>query len=371
MGLTLNDIAGYAVYYFIFIVLFLLVLLSVLKWAEDKWVLVTAGILLVIIAAFRANDIDHDYGNYVTSFGEVAKPSDYFTHYDSWFQQEPMAYLLPSVLKLVFNNGVYQQIVFFIFPVLSISILFSALKKMSLLPAVSVLHFFSYYFMLHEMTQIRVAVACALMAWAAYFRYHKKYKPFAILCVIAPLFHYAGLMMPLLLLLKPDTFSAKGNYILIGLSLVFIIVKPEYIITAMSGSGIPFFQKMDATIDVLSSQSDEISIFNIPNLMNITMACWLIHNHKKIAELTPYASLLIKIQVLSIFLFGLFSFIPYLAFRVSEFWGVINVITASYFVYSFRSRLEGYAAITLYSLALMVLSLHISGLLQPYRMMFG
>lgn len=371
LSLTFNDIAGYGVYYLVFAVLFLLVLASVLKWADDKWVLTFSGLILIFMAAFRAGSIDHDYGNYVTSFIEVAKPADYFLHYDSWIQQEPMAYLLPATAKLIFSADVYQQVVFFIFPLVSIAALFTALRKMSLLPAVSVMHFFCYYYMVHEMTQIRVAVACSLMLCAAYFHFHKKYKSFAVMCMLAPLFHYGGVMTPLLLLLKPDVFSQKKCFILLGFSLLFILIKPENIVAFFSGTNIPVLQKMDTTIDVLSSQNDEISIFNITNLMNIAMVSWLIFNYKKIAERTPYAFLFIKMQVLSIFLFGLFSFVPYLAFRMSEFWGIGNVITISYLVYAFRSRLEGYAVVALYSLALMVLSLHISGLLLPYKMVFG
>ena len=370
MHFTFNDIAGYAVYYLLFVFTFLLVLAGILKWVEDKWVLVITGFVFILIAALRARGIDKDYENYLFSFNSLGKPTDYFTHYSKWVSYEPISYLLPSFVKLFFRNGIYQQIVFFIYSISSITILFTALKKVSPLPAVSVFHFFCYYFLVHEMTQIRVAVACALLIWGAWFYFNKQYKAFAAVCVLAPLFHYAGMMMPFLLLFKRDTFSAKRCFIFLGLSLALVAIKPENIIAFFMGVNTPFLQKMNATIEVLSSQSDSISIFNVTNLLNIVMAVWLIINHKKLIELSPYAYLFIKMQVLSIFLFGLFSSVPYVAFRISEFWGIVNIITATYIVYAFRSRIEGYLAVTLYSFFLLVVSLHVSGLLQPYRFVF-
>lgn len=368
--LAFNDIAGYSVYYILFVITLLFALAEILKWTENKWTLVILGVIFILIAALRARGIDRDYGNYIAVFNSVGKPSEYFTHYNSWYSIEPFFYLLPSFAKLIFTSDVYAVPVFFVYAVISVTTLFAVLKKVSILPAISVMHFLAYYYLIHEMTQIRVAVVCALLIWAAYFHYHKKYRSFAIVSCIAALFHFVGLLIPALLLINPRKFSLKLNFSLVGLSLVLIVLKPENIISIFSGINIPFLQKMNAAIEILSKQSEPISIFNITNLMNVVMTSLLIINHKKLIEISPYAYLFIKMQVLSIFFFGLFSSVNYVAFRISEFWGIASVVTISYFVYCFRSKLEGYIAAVLYSFLLLIISLHVSGFLQPYRMVF-
>ncbi len=371
MNSLIDDIAGYSVYYTLFFLLLLFLLARILNWVEDKWILVSAGFILIFIAAFRAPGIDNDYLNYIDYFGAIGKPANYFAHYSDWFMYEPVYYLLPSILKLFLLKQVYLLFIFLFYATLSITLQFTLIKKISASPSISILYFFSYYFLLHEMTQIRVAVACGCMLWAAYFHYHKKYRQFVLVWLTACLFHYVALIIPLLLFIHTKKFSSKKCYILLALSFLFTAIKLQNIIPFFSSIDAPFIQKMNLGIQGLAGVSKEINVWGISHLLNMLMAFWLVHNHKAIYRQNEYAHLFIKLQVLSLFFFGFFSFVPYLALRVSEFFGIANIITASFVVYSFRSRIAGYAAITLYSLITLIATLHVFELLQPYSFVFA
>ena len=91
---------------------------------------------------------------------------------------------------------------FMTYAFISIVIHLPALWKLSKLPLLTLTIYISYYYMMHEMVQMRAGVAAGLFLWAIYFYVEKK-KLMSLACILVGfLFHYSAAAGLVLFLLK-------------------------------------------------------------------------------------------------------------------------------------------------------------------------
>ena len=366
----LNYILGMAVYYAIFLLLTGLILAKIAKYIDDKFILIIAGCLLFCIAAFRMPGVDKDSLAYITSFNFFKDPINYFTNHDDWFFFEPFYYLIPSTTRFLFGEPVYVQLTFAIFAGVALLFTFKGIYKLSSFPELSILQFFCYYFLLLEMTQIRAGVVCGLFLLAIYFHFKKNYTGFIITVLTGLLFHYTAVLMLVLLLLNTEKFNLR-LYLIVGLvSVVIAFVSSDFIIASIFKLNFSFVQKMALEFASINTSENKINLFNVAFLMNVSFTAWLFIHHKKIQEKNTYTYILLKVQAIGILAFILLSPVSVIAFRVSEFLGIVNIITIPLIVYTFRSRLVGYTVIFGYSFILLLLNLQYAELLKPYKLAF-
>lgn len=359
-----------AVYYGIFLFLTGLVLAKIAKYTDDNFILVIAGGLLFCVAALRMPGIDKDSLAYITSFNFFKDPFNYFTNHDDWFFFEPFYYLIPSTTKFLFGEPEYVLITFAIFAGAGIWFTFKGIQKLSSFPELSILQFFCYYFLLLEMTQIRAGVVCGLFLLAIYFHFKKKYTWFAITVLTGLLFHYTAVLMLLLLFLNTEKFNLRLYFIIGLISVVIAFISSDFIITSIFKLNFSFVQKMALEFASINTSENKINLFNVAFLMNVSFTGWLFLHHKKLQEKNSYTYILLKVQAIGILAFILLSPVSVIAFRVSEFLGIVNIITIPLTVYTFRSKLVGYMVIFGYSFILLLLNLEYAELLKPYKLVF-
>lgn len=141
------------------------------------------ALVLVSIAGFKKIGLDRDSINY-SQFIISASFNDSL----SLFKMEPLFWLIVEASKLLFSDPVRGT--FVIFAILGVSLKLYAIKKISPFPVLSVLVYICFYFILHEMTQIRAGVATAIFLIAIPDIVNKNARGFFLKTALATSFYY-------------------------------------------------------------------------------------------------------------------------------------------------------------------------------------
>jgi hypothetical protein len=284
---------------------------------------------LVLIAGF-SGPISQDYNNYISSYNEVISGR---------YRTDISFIVISKIVNLVFKNLFY---LFLIYAILGVSLKINAIKKLSQFWFFSILIYFSYSFLLHEMTQIRAGVSSAFVLLSIPSIYEKKLKSFLLYAGAAIIFHYSALvLLPLYFL--------KGEKIQIWYFFLIPIGYLLYFIHANIASLIQFIN-----VDIISSKYAEyktlsgthsINIFNALMLSRYVLCAILLWKWKFLREKNPYALILIKFYIISCFIFIALADIPGVAFRLSELLAIVEIILIPFIIYLFKIRLLGKLAV--------------------------
>lgn len=289
------------------------------------------GILLILMAGLRPIGIDGDSLNYVSVLHVGLSDANFIG-------KEPAFWIINELNKILFGGN--EQTFFLIFAILGVSLKLLAIKKLSLLPFYSIFVYISLYFILHEMTQIRVGVATAIFLLAIPDIYNRNFKTFLFKTILAMMFHYSAVIMLLAYFLNPYKINFKIFFFLPLIGIVFMFIGIN-IITILN----PFLfllpdflaNKIELYILLLDDgKFNQINVFNFyyTSLLVFYYIMILYHNYFK----SLYDVLFLKIFGLMLFCFYFFSAIPVLAFRVSEFFGVVLIILIPHFALIFKQK---------------------------------
>lgn len=294
-------------------------------------VFILMGIVLILIAGLRPIGIDGDSLNYVSILHVSLSNANFI-------DKEPSFWIIDDMNKILFGGN--EQTFFLIFAVIGVSLKLLAIKKMSLSPIFSIFTYICLYFILHEMTQIRVGVASAIFLLAIPDIYNRNFKIFLFKTVLAMTFHYSAIMMLPIYFLNPYKMNFKILIFLPLIAIISMLVSVE-ILTILTDllPVLPDFIADKINIYILLLDNGKFNNINVLNfyygsLLIIYYSMLLHYRHFK----SHYDILFIKIFGLMLFLFYFFSSLPVLAFRVSEFFGVILIILIPHFALIFKQK---------------------------------
>lgn len=305
------------------------------------------GIILIFTAGLRPDDIDQDYQNYLDSY-----------YYPSFSRAEPTFLIISHVVKVCFGDPLY---LFLIYASLGVIIKFTAFKELSNLYLLSGVIYLCNFFILHEMTQIRVGIAAAILLLCIKPIYDRNLKKFIVLVAISISFHYTSLMFLPLWFLKPKKIN-KYFYLFIPIAYILAIkdFRIGYLIKYIT------IEEIQILYQLYSSKvmdDTELNIFNLLILIRCLIGFILLYNIDKLTKINKYAILLLKIYILSIIIFILFSDLPVLSFRGSELYGIVEVILIPFLFYVFyRGKTSIFIPLTL-GFLLLYMSLFINKIL--------
>ena len=187
---------------------------------RNKLFLPVIFILLFLTAALRADHVDRDYMVYFNKFSRILTNIDYFKS-GNYIYYEPAFYFIPLFSKFIFGSY-YVQMSFAIFAFLGVYFRFKSLY-LSNSYFLSLCLYISSWFLLHEMTQIRVGVATGIVYYGLKYIKSREYLKY-ILCVIGgAFFHYTSVIFIIVLFLKPNSFSPKAYIVLLSSCLLLNI----------------------------------------------------------------------------------------------------------------------------------------------------
>jgi hypothetical protein len=174
----------------IYILLFVFILIIILSITDTKnkyynnFIFYFFTIILFSICAFRPSGIDRDYETYVSAFNgdnisnAIFEPSFIF-----------ISYIVTTFFK---SNTIY---LFIIYALLGVVIKSFAIKKIANFFLLSFLLYFSYFFILHEMTQIRIGAACTIFLLSIPSLYNKSKLKYFIYVTLAITLHFTAILL--------------------------------------------------------------------------------------------------------------------------------------------------------------------------------
>ena len=121
--------------------------------------------------------------------------------------------------------GLGINALFFTYAILSIPIHLSAFWRMSRLPLLTLTIYLSYYYMMHDMVQIRCGVASGLFLWAIYSYVEKRRLWTLAFILIGTLFHYSAIA-GLVIFLCNDQLPRWQRYVLYSIVPIGILSDP-------------------------------------------------------------------------------------------------------------------------------------------------
>lgn len=309
----------------------LLIVIILFPFSEKKENILYSlfGITLFCIAAFRNGDNVRDYSVYKTMYEQVYLGDN--------ITIEITFYWISKLCYTLFHNQII--FLFIIYAFIGVLLKLIAIRQLTSLFFLSLIIYLCNFFILHEMTQMRVGVAAGCLLLSIKPIKDRNWKQFLILSCIGFLFHYSALIILPLWFLS-NKYCSKWMLFLIPTA--YIIYFTKYNLMELIYPFIPIkniqskiegYQELQIIGD---SVWNEINVFNMVFVGKIIIFYFLLFNRKAIQKHNKYFPIMMKIFCISLFIFPTFATIPVIAFRISELYGIIEIILIPLLVYAFK-----------------------------------
>lgn len=289
---------------------------------------------LIVIAGFRSIGFDRDSLNYLESFLGFQSLLD-----SDYLNKEPGFWLIVWLSNLIFGSS--ARPFFIIYASLGVLITFSAVKKLTCHPILAIFCYIFLYFPLHGMTQIRAGLACAIFLSSIPNAVDRKLLSFVIKLFLAAMVHYFAIVFFAIYFLKAKTINVKFYLSLPFIGLFFVLFRNE-LVRALSSFAplLPDFIGYKLLIYIELLQDDigaEINLFSAYYISLFAIYYYSVLSVDKFTE--KYDYVFIKLLGWALFGYYMLSFLPAIAVRVSELYGVVIIFIIPMLVYSFKEKI--------------------------------
>lgn len=289
------------------------------------------GITLFTIAAFRKIGTDADSLNYQSLFNNYENLN--------LIKIEPTFLFFSWIIhNFLFSN---VNLLLIIYAAFGVSLNILAIKSLSPFWLLSLFVYFTHFFFLHEMTQIRAGVASGLLLLSLKFIYEQQLKKFVLLSTLAFLFHYSAIVIFPLYFLNTKKIKPLLIFCLIITAYCLNFFNTNFIrlIEMIPIASLQYKISFHRQLVAISSSYDQIKVFNVFQILHLFYISIFLWKAEILQEKNPYSILLIKLYAISICFLVIFSDIPTLAFRLSELIGIIEIILIPFLLYIFKPKI--------------------------------
>ena len=336
-----------------FIVLFILLcFLSFIPTKKNRDINIvfsSVGLLLFLFAAFRD-------GDYIDSRGVQLSDYDVYISYFNHYQDALVEPTFKWISQIIHSFDGGYIFLFCIYAFLGLYCKFLAISKLSTLVLSSVLVYVSRFFMLHEMTQIRIGVASGLVLLSYIYIYEKNIKKFLFFVLLATMFHVSALLVIPFYYFNCHSINKRLYGFLIPLSYVFYFTGIK-VISLLKLLPINFIQaKIDTYLELQEigdSVASDINVFNWVHIVQCIIAYLLLNKVGEIAKYNSYAYLLIKIYIYALAFYVFFATFPVLAGRGKELFLIVEIIVIPWLTYLFKPRMIAKSIVVAYAIIIM------------------
>jgi len=330
-----------------------------------NFILIIVFVFLILFTGLRDVSVSRDYEPYLGTFQSVVKG-----HADEGLGFLPLyepgfVWIVLICHKLFEPNA--AAAVMLVFAALTIILKGFVVKRLSFNPFVVLLLYYSHYFFIQEMTQIRNGLACSFFFCALYFHLENKTIKTVCCILLAMLFHNSAILYFLLLLVRKDRLNGFFYVGLFLLSIIFGLLKVP-LLSMMVGFDLNLISnKLTTYVDIANTQQEgSFRFFNVLNTINVLVTGYLLLYGIWYKVKDPGFILFLKCNIIALFTYGLLIDIPSVAHRFSELYGVVFpfLIACGITFFPFKKfnivLIIGIAAIFLY------INLFYGKLLNPY-----
>ncbi len=273
-------------------------------------------IFMILIVALRPSTMV-DYIGYVNDYKYKSEHS------------EPIYQLLYYVLhKINFKVIAF----FFVMAVLTVTIKWYAIKRMTNLVVLSLLLWLSNIIVIQDMIAIRAALASSLLLWIIYFKVSEQKVIVWLFFALAVCAHYSALVFVFIPFMSAIKDYRKGYLAALILAMFFPLLNMSILDLMPSISS-----AYDYLVEVYKDQK-EANPYNILVLARVLIAFILWGSLYKIESKNKYYTLSIKVYTIGCILFFLFWKQVSVAFRLGELLWVTEIIIYPYLMYLFGNR---------------------------------
>ena len=332
----------------LFIIFFVLIVLS---FAEDylgkyKWfAYLLVGIILILYAGIRPVGFDRDSPNYEAMFMHPDSK-------ESAISVEPFFLWICKVCSLIMQD---VRIILVIFAVIGVTLKMYAIKKITPLFFLPLVIYFGNFYYLHEITQIRAGIAAGFFLFSVpYIAQGKKMLGF-LLILAACMFHYSALaLLPVLFLNNKPI----GKYKKIVLSTIVPMCFVLYFLDLdlLTTVPIPYVTDKVEAYKMVSEYGnvEKNSILNPFPLIKMAVFLYFLYFSNTIEKYVPSIHLLIKILACSLLVYFAFSSITIISTRISELYGIVELVAYPCIIYTIRPKFVGKVLVCLIAVIEMV-----------------
>jgi len=322
-------ITGYIIIGLFFFAAILALLERYLGWYR-LLVYLLLGVLLVVVASLREIGIDPDSESYEFSFLHIDTASS------DVVDRLELSYIWISSFINLFTNDVHY--LFFIYAFLGLTIKFIAFRRLTEFWFLPVIVYIGYYFIAHEMMQIRTAVLSGFFLLALYHQVEGRRLLAVLLILLGSFFHYSGFILLPLLFLSSEHMSLKRRFVWLALIpasyLVFF-----FGVNVLFSSDIPLIGSK-----IMSYQSEEdvgkgvgyVNVFRPLHVFSILLLTYLLFFYESIVKKSKYFTLLLKVFILGLCAYQVFGFLPVLAQRLNMLLLIVTIPLYTYVYYTIR-----------------------------------
>lgn len=326
--------------------------------------------ILIIFAGLKKIGLSRDDLNYVIAFESIKSIKDYFVNFSEWSFHEPLFHFSVVILKQIFGFNYHWY--FFFFVTISILLKFKVFINYGEYFYPLLMVYFSTVFLLHEMTQIRISVACGiiLFGWFLYAEGNKKMSVWVL--SLAVLAHYSSIIAFLIFLFNKSRPTFKF-YVAIGVMILFGLIfkfDSKTFIISLNISGISDKLSAYKTAEESGLVSyDDSNIFNILFLVRFALLGVMIYLNKLIVD-ESRLHIFLKLYALSIALYILLSADPSVSIRISELLGLSLIFLLVGSINLFEEKVLVVSLIFIYCLGVLGIMLFNDSLFTSYRLYF-
>jgi hypothetical protein len=271
-------------------------------------------LLLLAFAALRPIGFDSDSIAYQKILEEY-----YSTENINLSSFEPTFFLIALLSKWFFFSSI--RFVLIMYALIGVPLNIYAIKKVSARPDLSIFIYMCLYFVLHEMTQMRAGVACALFLLSIPDAVEQRPSKYFIKIALASMFHYSAVIALPMYFLHRKNFN-KTFYLL--LPLIGILTSKVINFDLLERTG-TFSPKIVAYITF--AKMGQLNPYNIFNLYSIGLLV-LYYPIVIFADRLKYRydAMMLKVFGFMLFVYFAISLVPTFAVRFSEFLGIVLVV---------------------------------------------
>ena len=341
-----------AIVFIFFVCLFFSLFEENMKKRDKLLVMAAVGIIMIVIAGTRGVFDTPDSDNYEEMFDET-------TTVDDEGMREPSFSIISYYLNL-FGFGV--NALFFVYAMLSVPLRIGAIWKLSKLPLLTLSIYISFYYQLHDLVQIRCAVASAAFLMAIYHHLEQRNKVALVWILIGIFFHYSAVAGLLIFLFNNKPLERRHIIFLLGVLLFgiafffsgldFSVFVPEQ----FGGDRMQVYRQLKE--NGLEGDLEGLVFYRNPMVLtNIMLYLGCIYFHKPLTEHYKYLPFMLKMMAMAFFfLLTMTNISSVVSSRLFEYFDVVSIFLWTAVIHAFRPVFAGRVVVHLLSTARLLYS---------------
>lgn len=300
-------------------------------------VYIIIGIILVALAGMREVGIDPDSENY-----------EYDYHnYDSAKAAigVDLSYLFFSSLLNTLTHDVHA--IFLLYAFLGIALKFIAFRQLSEFWFLPIIVYMSFYYEIHEITQIRTGVLTSMFLLAIKPMAEGRKWQAVIYLLIGAIFHISAVILLPVLFLSNKEMSTKSKLFwasIVPAAYFFYFFGSSFIMNV----NLPYVGYKLATYQAAEeagASNVAVNVVSPFNLLTIFLYYYLLYFYDTIIEKNKYFPLMIKIFGIAIFAYVALAFLAVAAERICYQYRVVTMILFTNIIYTIRPKWAGILAV--------------------------